>query len=140
MAYTHTAWDPNLATGHALIDNQHRQLIASVNDLFDAYQSGKGREEVERTMDFLVAYTVKHFGDEEKLQEQYGYPHYLVHKQIHAEFKDVAQHLLNSLYHDGPTDAFISRVCATIGQWVVNHIKSDDQKMTVYIRSREQSG
>ena len=136
MAYTHTAWDPNLETGHVAVDNQHKQLIASVNDLFDAYRSGKGRQEVERTMDFLVAYTIKHFNDEEKLQEKYGYPHYLVHKQIHAEFRDVAQQLLNGLYQGGPTDEFISHVCATISQWVVNHIKNDDSKMAAYVRSR----
>ena len=139
MAYTYTTWSPELATGHTLIDNQHQQWIAAVNNLFDAYRNGKGRKEVERTMDFLVAYTIKHFSDEEKLQKTCEYPHYLAHQQIHADFKGVAQDLASTLRHNGPTDEFISHVCVTIGRWVINHIKNDDLKMAAHIRSKEQN-
>ena len=67
MAY---AWTTDLATGNADIDDQHKRLFAAVNALFDAYRSGKERQEVEKTMEFLTAYTAKHFADEEKLQEK----------------------------------------------------------------------
>ena len=138
MAYTYTKWDPALATGHDIIDNQHQQLIAAVNALFDAHRNGKGRKEVEKTMDFLVAYTVKHFSDEQKLQEKFEYPHYPAHRQIHEGFKEVAQNLAATLRRDGPTDELISNVCVTIGRWIINHIKSEDFIMAAHIRKREQ--
>ena len=137
MTYTYTKWDPNLATGHDIIDNQHKQLITAVNELFEAHRSGKGPKAVERTMDFLVAYTIKHFSDEEKIQVKAEYPHYPVHKQIHDEFKGVAQDLAATLRRDGPTDEFISNVCVTIGRWVINHIKSEDFIMASHVNSRE---
>ena len=64
----------DLETGNALIDSEHRQLFKAVNDLLDACSQGKGRSQVESTLDFLVSYVAKHFGDEEKLQVQTSYP------------------------------------------------------------------
>jgi hemerythrin len=137
MTYTYTKWDPDLATGHNIIDTQHQQLIAAVNALFDAHREGKGPKAVEQTMDFLVAYTIKHFGDEEKIQEKAEYPHYRAHKLLHDGFKGEAQDLAAALRRDGPTDEFISHVCVTIGRWVINHIKSEDFKMAAHVKSRE---
>jgi len=136
MAYTE--WNPEWATGHELIDSQHKQLIAAVNSLFDAQRDGKGRMEVERTMTFLVDYTTKHFNDEQKLQEKYEYPLYPEHKQIHDNFKNTANELSNTLHRDGPTDELVHNICVTIGRWVINHIKSEDFKMVPHIKSREQ--
>jgi len=129
-------WSQDLETGNATIDNQHQQLIATVNALYEAYLSGKGREEVERTMEFLVGYTVKHFTDEEALQRKYDYPEYHEHKQAHTDFKAVALGLSAELYRDGPTDEFIRKVYVTIGEWLVNHIKGEDFKMAAYVQSK----
>ena len=129
-------WDQNLATGNPLIDSQHRQLIDAVNALYYAHQSGKGRQEVERTMEFLMEYTSKHFADEEKLQEKYDYPDYPIHKRIHNEFKKVALELASELTH---TDEFISHVYVTVSEWLVHHIRGDDFKMAAYIQNKIQA-
>ena len=129
-------WSLELETGHAAIDKQHKQLIAALNALSDAYRSGKGSQEVERTMDFLMGYTVKHFADEEALQLKYDYPDYHRHRQFHNDFKATAQALSAELYRDGPTDAFISKVYATVGDWLVNHIRSEDFKMAAYVQGK----
>jgi len=140
MAYTYTTWTPDLITGHTLIDEQHQQWIAAVNNLYDAQRGGGGDKEVEKVMVFLVDYTAKHFAEEEALQEEHGYPEYSGHKRIHADFKGVVQDLAKELRLSGPTDDLVSHVCRTIGQWVVSHIKSNDIKMAAYIRSKEQDG
>ena len=131
MSFT---WNPALETGNAAIDNQHKQLIGALNALFDAYRNGKERQEVERTMDFLTGYAIKHFADEEALQLKYCYPDYLVHRQLHSEFKGVVQELAQALSRNGPTDDFIRTVYITVGEWLVDHIKSEDFKMAVYVQ------
>jgi len=136
MAYQYTTWTPDLETGHPVIDGQHRQWIAAVNELFDAHKNGRGRKEVERTMAFLIEYTNKHFNDEEGLQQKYGYAEHPAHKQIHADFKKKARELAGELYRSGPTEENINNVCVTIGRWVVNHIKTADLTMAAYIRSK----
>jgi hemerythrin len=135
MAYL---WNSSLETGHELIDNQHKQLVVAVNRLLDACRSGRGAAEVAATMDFLTGYTIKHFSDDEKLQEQYDYPDYLVHKRLHDDFKVVVGDLTKRLINEGPTDEIIDEVSASIGDWLVNHIKGDDFRMAAYIKAQIQ--
>ena len=133
------AWSQELETGNVTIDNQHKQLIDALNALFYACRSGKGHEEVERTMDFLLGYTIKHFADEEELQLRHDYPEYLVHRQFHIGFKDVAQKLRQELLRDGPTDALVKKAYVALGDWLVNHIKGEDFKMAAYVQNRSQT-
>jgi hemerythrin len=135
MAYI---WNSSLETGHELIDNQHKQLVAAVNKLLDACRSGRGAAEVASTMDFLTGYTIKHFADEEKLQKQYDYPDYLAHKRLHDDFKVVVGDLTKRLIDRGPTEEIIEEVNASIGDWLVNHIKGDDFRMAAYIKAKAQ--
>jgi hemerythrin len=131
MAYV---WSKELETGNALIDTQHKQLIQALNDLLAACSGGKGRAAVNTTMDFLATYTVKHFGDEEKLQLQYHYPDYANHKKLHDNFKKFVQDLTAQLKADGPTIALVSKVSFGVGDWLINHIKKEDVKVAAHIR------
>jgi hemerythrin len=134
MAYQ---WDSTLETGHEVIDNQHKQMVAAVNSLLDACRSGKGDQEITRTMDFLTGYTIKHFSDEEKIQIKYGYPDYLVHKRYHDEFKVMVADLTRRLIREGPTDDIVNEVNTQIGDWLLNHIKGDDFRMAAYIKAKD---
>ncbi|GHV67406.1 hemerythrin [Spirochaetia bacterium] len=133
MAYQ---WDRSLETGVPAIDNQHKQLVAAVNSLLDACQSGKGTAEVARTMDFLTGYTIKHFSDEEKIQKQYEYPDYAIHKRYHDAFKVTVGELTKRLIKDGPSETLINEVNISIGDWLVNHIKGDDFRMAAYVKTK----
>jgi hemerythrin len=134
MAYQ---WDSSLETGHEKIDNQHRQLVATLNSIIDASQQGKGKEEIFKTLDFLTGYTIMHFSTEEKLQVRYDYPDYLIHKRYHDEFKITVGELTQRLIKEGPTEEMIGVVTTTIGDWLLNHIKGDDFRMAAYVKSKE---
>jgi hemerythrin len=133
MAYQ---WDSSLETGYEKVDKQHRQLVAALNGLIEASAAGKNREEVFRTLDFLTAYTIKHFADEEKLQMEFDYPDYLVHKRYHDEFKLSVEEMAGRIRKEGPTEALIGEVTMAIGGWLLNHIKGDDFRMAAYIKAR----
>jgi hemerythrin len=130
MAYQ---WDTSLETGYGEIDGQHKQLFAALNALAGA--AGKGREEVFKTMDFLSAYTVKHFADEEKLQISVGYPDYLVHKRYHDEFRVTIGAMNERIRREGPTEELIGELAAAFGAWLLNHIKGDDFRMAAYVKA-----
>ncbi|MDR1429865.1 MAG: hemerythrin family protein [Spirochaetaceae bacterium] len=133
MAYK---WDSSLETGHEMIDKQHKQLVAALNNLLEACRNGTGKEELAKTLDFMTGYTIKHFADEEKLQKQYQYPDYLIHKQYHDDFKIVVGDLANQLLEEGPTDELVSLVNTSIGEWLLNHIKGDDFRMAAYVKAK----
>ena len=129
-------WDSLLETGNEQIDSQHKQLIVVFNDLVEACHAGTGKVELARTINFLLAYTVKHFRDEEALQLQYGYEDSLRHRQIHKEFRSVAVNLANRLQEEGPTACLIAEVHSSMGDWLINHIKGEDFRLAAFIKSR----
>jgi hemerythrin len=134
MAYQ---WDSTLECGYELVDNQHKQLVAAVNSLMAASQSGKGDQAVMQTMDFLTGYTIKHFADEEKLQQKYNYPDYLNHKRLHDEFKVTVKELTDRLVREGPSPELVNVVSSAIGAWLLNHIKGDDFRMAAYVKAKD---
>lgn len=131
------SWNQKLETGNAMIDQQHKQLIIAINNLLQACSSGKGREEITRTMKFLYDYTAKHFSDEEKLQVQYRYPDYTNHKRYHEEFKKVVRDLATRLQAEGPSIALVGKVNTSIGGWLLNHIQKEDVKVAAHIKSQQ---
>ena len=44
---------PDLLTGNALIDTEHRQLFQAINQLTEDCEKGKGRDSLEKTADFI---------------------------------------------------------------------------------------
>lgn len=134
MAYK---WDSSLECGYEQVDNQHKQLIAAVNNLMEASASGKGDKAVMETLDFLTGYAIKHFADEEKLQITFNYPDYLNHKRIHDEFKSVVTSLVKRVSKEGPTEELINEVSTIIGSWLLNHIKGDDFRMATFVKAAD---
>jgi hemerythrin len=133
MAYQ---WDSSLETGYEKVDNQHKQLVAALNALIEASAAGKSQEEIFTTLDFLTAYTIKHFADEEKLQRDYDYPDYMVHKRYHDEFKVTVGEMAGRIRKEGPTEELIGQVTLVIGNWLLNHIKGDDFRMAAYVKAK----
>ena len=134
MAYK---WDSSLESGYDKVDNQHKQLIAAVNNLMEANAGGKGNDAVMETLDFLTGYAIKHFSDEEKLQVEFNYPDYLNHKRIHDDFKGVVNKLVQRVGKEGPTEELINEVSAIIGAWLLNHIKGDDFRMATFVKAAD---
>ena len=129
-------WDSTLETGHAKVDNQHKQLVAALNDLIEASYSDKGEKTVMDTLDFLTGYTIKHFSDEEKLQKDSNYPDYLNHKRIHENFKLTVKGMVEQVKKEGPTKKIMNDVTESLGSWLINHIKGDDFRMAAYVKSK----
>jgi len=134
MAYK---WDSSLESGYSKIDNQHKQLIAMLNDLIEAKKEGKGDSAVLRTLDFLTGYAIKHFADEEQLQIDYDYPDYLNHKRIHEDFKKTVGEFVEKVIKDGPTEEIIGTIIETIGSWLLNHICGDDFRLTAFVKAAD---
>jgi hemerythrin len=133
MAYQ---WDSSLETGYEKVDNQHKQLVAALNDIIQASRNGKGKDEIFKTLDFLTGYTIMHFADEEKLQVKYDYPDYLIHKRYHDEFKVTVGELTARIVKEGPSEEMIGIVTTAIGDWLLNHIKGDDFRMAAYVKAK----
>ena len=62
-------WTPDLATGNAVVDGEHKQLIALINEL-ELAGSGPDGSAVPDALDELTDYVFVHFQMEEKLMRR----------------------------------------------------------------------
>jgi hemerythrin len=133
--WMHYEWDDKLSTGHEKIDRQHKQLIEALNRLIEACSSGEGSAELGNTLEFLNSYIMKHFSDEEKIMQEYGYPDYQRHKGYHDDFTKVVRGLTDQLLSDGPTDQLVGMVHSKIASWLTNHIKGEDFRLAAHVKA-----
>lgn len=133
MAYKLT---DDLLTGNMQIDTEHKELIEAINDLLDACSKGKGRAELEKTVNFLSSYTKTHFAHEEALQIKYNYPDYDNHKKYHKHFVQQVESIHKKLQTDGSNIALVGEINIKVGNWIISHIKKEDAKVAEYIKNK----
>ncbi len=65
-------WSDVLASGSTEIDDQHKELFASVNGMLAAFEKGSAdRQEIGKIVAYLTDYVVFHFGTEEKHRDRF---------------------------------------------------------------------
>src|SRR5699024_1123349 len=123
-------FDETLVTGNDMIDSQHKELIARINQLLESCEDGQGKIKAVKMLDYLLDYTEFHFDAEEKLQEEIEYPGIKEHKEKHAECKQAVGELQEMLEEEeGPTDAFVTQVQNNVVDWLYDHIKGFDRSV-----------
>ncbi|MDD5298674.1 MAG: bacteriohemerythrin [Rhodocyclaceae bacterium] len=128
------AWNDALSIGIEDIDDQHKGLIALINDVWKALMSHAAAQNIESIVLDLDDYTCTHFKEEEALQERYGYPGLEAHKESHAFFIGKVKEL----------DARIAageiiglELLEFLSDWLTYHISIVDRQYADFIRSHE---
>src|SRR5208282_4119780 len=67
-------WTEKYSVNVAALDNQHKRLFATINELNQALASGEGKAVTEPVLQKLVDYAMSHFAAEEALLAEHGYP------------------------------------------------------------------
>ena len=123
----------DLLTGNALIDSEHRELFAAVNNLMDACAQGKGRDQIQKTVQFLGDYVAKHFRDEEGLQTKSNYPGYPAHKQFHDGYRRKLAEATQVLTLEGPSVKALGDLNGVVAI-LVSHIRTEDKRLARHIK------
>lgn len=130
-------WQPYLSVGVPEIDRQHQVLFDRYNAFFAAYREGLAAEEIVRLFGFLEAYVVTHFADEEKLQQQVGFPGYLKHRQTHEALTQQVLELKERLLSEGATAALVGEVSLLMTGWLIEHISVMDRAVGRFVLEHE---
>jgi hemerythrin len=126
-------FDESLVTGNEMIDSQHKELISRINQLLSKCETSEDQFAAIKMLDYLSDYVEFHFGEEEKFQEEIGYPGIKEHKQKHAEFVETIAALRNMLEEEeGPSAAFVALVQEKVIDWLFGHIKGFDRSVAEY--------
>lgn len=79
-------WDPTLEVGEELIDEQHRCLFDMILELDGRMVDQQYGQGLLDALQGMKAYAYTHFGEEESLMKQAGWPGLTDHAALHAEF------------------------------------------------------
>jgi len=129
-------WTDDLATGVNEIDNQHRELFQRINNLLDACNHGKGKEEVKKVISFLEDYVITHFSEEEKYMGKYDYPDYMVHKRQHLEFMENFFRIKTQFEAEGPGIHIVVITNNLVVDWLRNHIRKIDRALGSFLKTK----
>lgn len=131
------SWDPSLAVGQAQIDAQHQELFRRIAGLLEAIQLGRGGEEVQRVLAFLAEYIHLHFGAEEALMLERGYPQRTAHLEQHREFVRGFVELKHELVRLGPTPELAALVGSRLVDWLREHIAATDLALATWLAAQQ---
>lgn len=124
-------WSDTLSVGNQWIDDQHRILIDTINQLASA-ESLHNHHAVAMIIDELVSYATFHFNFEEKLMAADGFPRLEEHRLIHQGFvKWVTDFRDEFVTYD--KRAIGEPVLEFLCNWLQHHIMDEDQQYRSFI-------
>lgn len=127
-------WKDSYDIGVEKIDCQHRQLLAKLNEFFDACSNRQGLQRIEETLGFLKEYTLEHFGSEEQLMEKVHFPELAEHRREHADFIKTVLELEESVKSQGASVLTTIKLNRTLTDWLVTHISKCDKLIAEHMR------
>ncbi len=128
------AWSDTFSVNVAQIDEQHKKLVAMLNDLHDAMKQGKGSDVTGKVLTGLVQYVATHFATEEKLMKELAYPEYFKHKAEHDTLTKQAIDLQKQ-FQDGKPVVTVD-LMKFLKDWLTNHILGTDKKYSPFFNSK----
>jgi len=124
-------WTPKFSVGSQVLDQQHKALIAIINELHAAMLRGGLKEDVQKIFLGLVSYTESHFKAEERIMERCGYPHLSAHRLKHVEFVQKARDLQADLLAGKFTVSM--DLLRFLKNWLSEHILGTDQQYVPFL-------
>ncbi len=130
-------WNDDLKIGIFIIDEEHRRLVAILNDLYRDTHSDdcEGLSKL-GILTRLENYTGTHFTVEEELMEVYKYPTMArqAHILAHQDFCERLRSLRESA-SDGALDLPES-LMSYLKKWLQDHILKTDRALSVYLSTK----
>ena len=134
-------WKEEYKVGIELIDSQHKELFEKLEGFIiiarDKEISWEDRlEKVQESLDFLKGYVEFHFDEEEKLQEEIGYPDIEEHKIAHKDFKAGINSYVKMFEEGEFTEEKIQEFSAKLMTWLIMHVGYMDQRIGKYMKEK----
>ena len=127
-------WSPNLNTGIAEVDKDHRALVNLINMIHGYTSDGKNIPIIETVLDTLIDYTRYHFAREEKALVKAGYIDIGCHKVQHYGFTAKVLQLRRQLAIEG-SEFDVQSIVHLTSDWLMEHILKEDMKFVKALSS-----
>ncbi len=117
-------WTDSLSVGIPIIDEQHKQLISIINDLYAALDTLV----LEHSLQKLSDYVVYHFSTEENIMRTCDYPDRLIHEDEHKALTEQVVAFTK--------DNSIPELLLFLRDWLNNHILGTDKQLGTFLKNQ----
>ncbi|MEI0605032.1 bacteriohemerythrin [Brachyspira alvinipulli] len=131
-------WENKYKTGYKRIDDQHKELVDIINDLYSiGVNSDFNNEEVKKSFSAIlkraIDYATYHFSYEEKIMSAIDYSAAKDHITRHRAFSVKVVDEVN-MYENGD-HIVIEDFITFLRDWLINHIMVEDKKFITELKN-----
>ncbi len=119
-------WSQEFSVGVPHLDDDHKELLQFINLIY-ANSTAMNSDDVDDLLSSMIAFSIKHFHNEESYMRRIGYRHLTEHKTLHDEFMEKIQQFHNEFRKSGGR-AIGSEVSKFLASWWKDHILFEDQR------------
>ncbi len=130
----YVVWNDEYSVGIAVLDEQHRQILNLINDLYNAKDYSQDGLAVWHLLSVLRDYTMTHFAEEEAMMKRCGYRDFDHHKIIHDQLRENTEQLCKA-QRDVMRDLSFE-VLNFLRKWWTQHILGMDRKYAPCVSSQ----
>ena len=132
MSEDSVVWNDSYSVGFEVIDNQHKELVNMINELFESCKKGVAVADKAflKTTKKAADYAVKHFSDEDKYMVKAGFPKLAEHRKQHDDFITTVLKSINE-FEAGKTAPI--DLAHFLKKWLLNHIAISDKQYVPYL-------
>jgi hemerythrin len=127
-------WNSSLETGVELIDEQHHELFARIDQLEVAIYNGTASRELKGIFEYLKSYIIEHLEAEEKILSDCNYPDFERHFEEHEKFRKLISEMSASYKEKGGDNYLAIDVDKQLRKWWENHIMKMDMSYAPFVR------
>lgn len=120
-------WNNQFATGIPGVDDEHEELIASINSFCLNLEKDSAKDELINSLNNIYATIHSHFMLEEKVMKKNAYDEYKEHRKDHAELLDDIRDLTVEL--DSSLDFDSQKFSQKLTIWFLSHFKTHDARL-----------
>ena len=127
-------WNDDFLTGTAEIDEQHRRLVALIDEFYGALRATGPHAGIERLLGGMLQYTRYHFGTEERYMRAHEFPGLAAHVAQHESFIQKTQDMAIRF---GKGEMVLSlEITGFLREWLSQHSLGVDKELGRFLAAR----
>ncbi len=120
-------WKPEYSVGIKSMDDEHRAMMALINDVYRSLGGESSEAEVDEGLGQIFNTISMHFALEERLMRDNDYAEFEAHKHDHENLLDQIRDLMDSYFDDPVIGA--KRLEEQLSEWFAGHFSSFDARL-----------
>jgi len=126
-------------TGIPLIDRQHEQYIALIDEFFELVERSHVKQPaVDASLNKVLAYALEHFDSEEALMISSRYEGYEGHRNKHDEFRNEADRLSAMNKENIDPDDQLIHLTKWLLEWFYDQVLVHDRALAAFLKRQRQ--